>query len=213
MSASDSTYGSYKNSRVTKSEKVSCNMQEAIFSIWTLGLRISWTKPVWEMSLGYLWKKLSLLAPQLPLLNIYSKCLLKGIISLQWRHNGRDSVSNHQPYDCLLNHLFRHRSKKTSKLRVTGLCAGYSPGTSEFPAQMASNAENASIWWSHHAPSGCTINCSIKINVLIFNISINSLIHQFQTFLTDIRRIDTVVKVLFCERIRNGLHMSITEIQ
>ena len=42
--------------------------------------------------------------------------------SLQWRHNGRDSVSNHQPHDCLLNRLFRRRSKKTSKLRVTGLC-------------------------------------------------------------------------------------------
>ena len=34
--------------------------------------------------------------------------------------------------------LFRRRRKKTSKLRVTGLC--------EFPAQMASNAENVSIW-------------------------------------------------------------------
>ena len=44
--------------------------------------------------------------------------------SLRWRHNGRDSVSNHQPRDCLLNLLFRHRSKKTSKLGVTGLCVG-----------------------------------------------------------------------------------------
>ena len=60
---------------------------------------------------------------------------------LQWRNNGRDSVSNHQPRDCLLNRLFRLRSKKTLKLRVTGLCAGNSPGTGEFPAQMASNAE------------------------------------------------------------------------
>ena len=70
--------------------------------------------------------------------------------TLRWRHNGRDSVSNHQPHDCLLNRLFRRRSKKTSKLRVTGLCAGNSPGTGEFPAQMASNAENVSIWWRHH---------------------------------------------------------------
>ena len=29
----------------------------------------------------------------------------------------------------------RRRSKKTSKLRVTGLCVGNSPGTGEFPAQ------------------------------------------------------------------------------
>ena len=63
---------------------------------------------------------------------------------------GRDSVSNHQPHVCLLNRLFRRRSKKTSKLRVTGLCVENSPGTGEFPAQMASYAENVSIWWRHH---------------------------------------------------------------
>ena len=71
---------------------------------------------------------------------------------LHWRHNGRDCVSNHQPYNCLLNGLFGRRSKKTSKLRVTGLCEGNSPGTGEFPAQMASYAENVSIWWRHHVP-------------------------------------------------------------
>ena len=39
---------------------------------------------------------------------------------------------------------------ETSKLRVTGLCAVNSPVTGEFPAQMASNAENVSIWCRHH---------------------------------------------------------------
>ena len=76
-------------------------------------------------------------------------------LALQWRHNGPDSVSNHQPHHCLLNRLFRRRSKKTSKLCVTGLCVGNSPETGEFPAQMASNAEKndnqkVSIWWRHH---------------------------------------------------------------
>ena len=71
--------------------------------------------------------------------------------SLHWRHNGRDGVSNHQPNDCLPNRLFRRRSKKTPKLCVTGLCAGNSPVTGEFPAQMVSNAENVPIWWRHHA--------------------------------------------------------------
>ena len=46
------------------------------------------------------------------------------VTTLRWRHNERDSVSNHLPHDCLLNRLFRRRSKKTSKLRVTGLCGG-----------------------------------------------------------------------------------------
>ena len=70
--------------------------------------------------------------------------------TLQWRHNGPDGVSHHQPHDCLLSRLFRRRSKKTSKLRVNRLCEGNSPVTSEFPAQMASNAVNVSIWWRHH---------------------------------------------------------------
>ena len=72
------------------------------------------------------------------------------VVTLQWRHNGRDSVSNHQPRECLLSRLIRRRSKKTSKLRVTGLCAGNSPETGEFPARRASNAKNVSIWWRHH---------------------------------------------------------------
>ena len=53
--------------------------------------------------------------------------------SLRWRHNGCDSVSNNQPRDCLLSRLFRRRSKKTWKLRVTGLCVGNSPGQVNSP--------------------------------------------------------------------------------
>ena len=69
--------------------------------------------------------------------------------TLQWRHNGRDGVSNYQPHECLRNRLFRRWSKETTRFRVTGLCQGNSPVTSEFPAQEASDAENASIWWRH----------------------------------------------------------------
>ena len=54
--------------------------------------------------------------------------------TLQWRHNEVGSVSNHQPHECLLNRLFRRRSKKTSKLRVTCLCAVN--------------------WWRHHDVCG-----------------------------------------------------------
>ena len=69
---------------------------------------------------------------------------------LQWHHSEYDGVLNHRRLDCLLNCLFRRRSKKTSKLRVTGLCAGNWPGTGEFPSQRASYAENVSVWWRHH---------------------------------------------------------------
>ena len=76
-------------------------------------------------------------------------------------------VSNHQPHDCLLNRLFRPRSKETSVLRVTGLCAGNSPLTDEFPTQMASNAENVSIWWRHHDLRTCCVGCN---NVLWYTV-------------------------------------------
>ena len=79
-----------------------------------------------------------------------SPCKPLVFLSLRWRHNDHAGVSNHQPHGCLLNRLFMRKSKKTSKLRVTGLCVGNSPGTGEFPAQMASYAENVSIWWRHH---------------------------------------------------------------
>ena len=62
--------------------------------------------------------------------------------SLQWRDNERNSVSNHQTRHCLLNRLF-----KASRHWPLW---GESPLTGEFPAQMASNAENVTISWRHH---------------------------------------------------------------
>ena len=64
--------------------------------------------------------------------------------------------------------VFRRRSKKTSKLCVTGLCEGNSTATGEFPAQMASNAENVSIWWRHHVPqvSSTAVQSSNELQIL-----------------------------------------------
>ena len=91
--------------------------------------------------------------------------ILYGCRSLQWRHNG--FVSNHQPHHCLLSRLFGCRSKKTSKLCVTGLCAGNSPETGEFPAQMASNAENVPIWWRHHVITNRIIPMYLKVLMMM----------------------------------------------
>ena len=75
--------------------------------------------------------------------------------SLQWPHDGRDVVSNHQPHACLLSRVLGSDQRKHQS--NNGLCAGNSPVTGEFPAKMASNAENVSIWWRRHdfqQPSG-----------------------------------------------------------
>ena len=98
--------------------------------------------------------------------------------SLLWRHNGRDGVSDHQPHKCLLNRLFRRRSKKTSKLRVTGLRAGNSPVTGEFPTKMASSAENVSIWWRHHVvfhTNDAPVHWRIHISILAPEAGISSM--------------------------------------
>ena len=75
-----------------------------------------------------------------------NSCLLQR----HWRHNERYCVPNGRRHDCLLNRLFRRRSKKTLKLRVTGLCEGNSQVTGEFPAQKDSDSGHVSIWWRHH---------------------------------------------------------------
>ena len=115
---------------------------------------MGWTfKYVWHLSVEK-WQKMQMnfIFPKINSTRreLTSNSTLFTPMTLQWRHNERDSVSNHQPNDCLLNRLFGRRSKKTSKPRVTGLCVGNPPVTGEFPAQMASNAENVSIWWRHH---------------------------------------------------------------
>ena len=71
---------------------------------------------------------------------------LENIFKRLWGHFLEESIlsaisvlvkwykhSNDQPHGCLLNRLFGRRSKKTPKLRVTGLCAGNSPGPVNSP--------------------------------------------------------------------------------
>ena len=54
----------------------------------------------------------------------FSAVLLLAKLPLQCHYNERDGVSIHRRLDCLINRLFKQRSKKTSKFRVTGLCEG-----------------------------------------------------------------------------------------
>ena len=65
-----------------------------------------------------------------------------GTRSLQWRHNEHNVVSNHRRLHRLLCRLFRCRSEKSSKFRITGLCEWNSPVTSGFPSQRDSKAGN-----------------------------------------------------------------------
>ena len=92
-------------------------------------------------------------------------------ITLLWRQNGRNCVSNHQPYGCLLNRLFRRRSKKTSKLRVTGLCVGNSPGPVNSPHKGPVTRKMFSIWWRHHEIMACRL---FGLNIIWSNADLSS---------------------------------------
>ena len=62
--------------------------------------------------------------------------------ALQWRHNVRVGISNHQPHDCLLNHLFKAQIKESIKApRHWPLC-GVFTGDRWNPRTKACNAEN-----------------------------------------------------------------------
>ena len=103
--------------------------------------------------------------------------------SLQWCHNECDGISNHWCLDCLLKRLFRRRSKKPSKLHVTGLCEGNSLVTGEFPTQRSSNVEHVSIWCQHRVwiDLHChTLSMGICCNIIIkpMNHCNNSAIHK-----------------------------------
>ena len=127
--------GKFANIRIVTSTIWNNGLADLIAKI-TVVLRITFPNGVSWMKITVIWFKLT----------IGQRCFgwwygtdnescfsLQTHKPLQWRHNGRNSVSNHQPHDCLLNGLFGRRSKKTWKLRVTGLCVGNSPETGEFP--------------------------------------------------------------------------------
>ena len=69
---------------------------------------------------------------------------------LQWRHNEGHGVSTHRHLNCMFSRSIRRTPKKTSKLRVTGLCEGGPPVTSVYPQKRPVRAKNVSILWRHH---------------------------------------------------------------
>ena len=68
--------------------------------------------------------------------------ILYNIHVLQWHHNEHDGISNHQRLDGLFNRLFRRRSKKISKLRITGLWGGELTGDQWIPLTKGQLCEN-----------------------------------------------------------------------
>ena len=67
-------------------------------------------------------------------------------ISSQWRDNERDGVQNHQRLDCLLNRLFRQRSKK----HQSSASPAFVMEIHRWPLTSGKQCGNVSIWWRLH---------------------------------------------------------------
>ena len=123
--------------------------------------------------------------------------------ALRWRHNGRDSVLNHQPQPFIQTQI-------NENIKALCHCAGNSPATGEFPAQMASNAENVSIWWRHHGLINQKSWLRIvelllrtewsvwkeKIAVVVMNYSNNGDLKMYQLMLPNAKLMNTFI-ILF----------------
>ena len=93
-------------------------------------------------------------------------------MALQCRHNERDSVSNHQPPNCLLNRLFKAQVRENIKApRHWSLCGEFT-GDRWIPRTKGQWRGKCfhlmtSSWISIHMPYNCTINVREWIRKLI----------------------------------------------
>ena len=69
----------------------SCGHSNAFFHYSMDGISVQWEKSLVQHTLVGLWKKV---------MQFYS---MLSPLTLRWRHNERDCISNHQPHGCLLN--------------------------------------------------------------------------------------------------------------
>ena len=79
----------------------------------------------------------------------HNKRITNITVTSQWARWRRKSLT----WRLFTQPFIQARIKENIKARVTGLFAGNSPTTGEFHSQMASNAENVSIWWCHQDSS------------------------------------------------------------
>ena len=68
----------------------------------------------------------------------------------------RHIQSKHRSFDWLFNRLCGPTSRKHRSLHYWPFVRGIHQWPGEFPAQRASNAEKADIWWRHHGRHSTT---------------------------------------------------------
>ena len=70
-------------------------------------------------------------------------------------------VSIHRPLSCLFN-SYADPHQRNIKIRITAPLWEEFTGDGDLPAQRASKAENASIWWRYHVFLGSNYQTTIE---------------------------------------------------
>ena len=104
-----------------------------------------------EIWISLQWRQMGVCTSHLTSASIVCPTLFAGYqqiitVTSEWARSRLKSVASRLFYSTVCSDA----DKKTSKLRVTGLCEGNSPVAGEFPTQRAGYAENISSWWNHH---------------------------------------------------------------
>ena len=71
-------------------------------------------------------------------------------VPLQWRHNDRHGVWNHQQFDGLLNYLFKLPSKKHQSPRYQPSVRGIHRWPVDFSHEGPANMGSVSLAWRHN---------------------------------------------------------------
>ena len=72
------------------------------------------------------------------------------LITLEWRHSGRDGVSNHQSHDCSLNRFFRRRSRKHQSSTSLAFVRGFHRWPVNSPRKGPVTRKMLPLLWRHH---------------------------------------------------------------
>ena len=100
---------------------------------------------------GHCWRYILVIVRSLRL-SLGSILRHKIIITLHWRHDERDGVSNHQRLVLFAQRFVQAQIKESIKAPLHWPLWGESTGDRWIPLTKGSNAENVSIWWCQHAP-------------------------------------------------------------
>ena len=142
--------------------KINCHILRLMFN-WYVFFSFCNTRTIFSWDIAHSTFKLEISR---------SRSRPKSTQTLEWRHNERDGVSNHQPHDCLLNRLFRRRCRKHQSSTSLAFMRGIhhwpvnSPHKGPVTRNMFPFDDSISSVGDRHISYDCDIINDVTISIL-----------------------------------------------